>query len=188
MGSGGCQREKGRPVPRVRRGQAAMERIMRQLVPHTHQVRTCGFQMVVHDSAEHFSRLPESAGREIVFSRCPAQRDHGKVLGESPIVDVVRGTHNVGSPSVLLERVRGERGVSRDQRGTRDLPIGSPRRTAGPQPLRQPVSARLHWRRHRSGSELARHRLDLFNPLIDEGPHRRTRQRSLGRRCLRPPD
>jgi len=48
-------------------------------------------------------------GMQIAVGGCLAQKDQGAVLERAPYVDVVFGTHNVGSLPVLLERARVER-------------------------------------------------------------------------------
>jgi tRNA-2-methylthio-N6-dimethylallyladenosine synthase len=43
---------------------------------------------------------------QIAIGGCLAQKDQGKILERAPYVDVVFGTHNVGSLPILLERAR----------------------------------------------------------------------------------
>ncbi|MGY9079470.1 MAG: tRNA (N6-isopentenyl adenosine(37)-C2)-methylthiotransferase MiaB [Actinomycetales bacterium] len=45
-------------------------------------------------------------GMQIAVGGCLAQKDQGEILRKSPVVDVVFGTHNLGSLPVLLERSR----------------------------------------------------------------------------------
>ena len=45
-------------------------------------------------------------GMQIAVGGCMAQKDRGEVLRRAPWVDVVFGTHNIGSLPVLLERAR----------------------------------------------------------------------------------
>ena len=45
-------------------------------------------------------------GMQIAVGGCLAQKDQGKILEKAPWVDVVFGTHNMGSLPVLLERAR----------------------------------------------------------------------------------
>jgi tRNA-2-methylthio-N6-dimethylallyladenosine synthase len=45
-------------------------------------------------------------GMQIAVGGCMAQKDRGRILERAPWVDVVFGTHNVGSLPVLLERAR----------------------------------------------------------------------------------
>ncbi len=45
-------------------------------------------------------------GMQIAVSGCLAQKDRGAILRRAPWVDVVVGTHNLGSLPVLLERAR----------------------------------------------------------------------------------
>jgi tRNA-2-methylthio-N6-dimethylallyladenosine synthase len=47
-------------------------------------------------------------GMQIAVGGCLAQKDQGMILAKAPYVDVVFGTHNVGSLPVLLERARVE--------------------------------------------------------------------------------
>jgi tRNA-2-methylthio-N6-dimethylallyladenosine synthase len=48
-------------------------------------------------------------GMQIAVGGCLAQKDRGTIVDRAPWVDVVFGTHNVGSLPVLLERARVER-------------------------------------------------------------------------------
>ncbi|MGZ4582098.1 MAG: tRNA (N6-isopentenyl adenosine(37)-C2)-methylthiotransferase MiaB [Nocardioidaceae bacterium] len=45
-------------------------------------------------------------GMQIAVGGCLAQKDRGEITRKAPWVDVVFGTHNIGSLSVLLERAR----------------------------------------------------------------------------------
>src|SRR3954447_5277660 len=45
-------------------------------------------------------------GMQIAVGGCLAQKDRGQILDRAPWVDVVFGTHNIGSLPVLLERAR----------------------------------------------------------------------------------
>jgi tRNA-2-methylthio-N6-dimethylallyladenosine synthase len=45
-------------------------------------------------------------GMQIAVGGCLAQKDRGEILRKAPWVDVVFGTHNIGSLPVLLERAR----------------------------------------------------------------------------------
>ena len=45
-------------------------------------------------------------GMQIAVGGCMAQKDRGEVVRRAPWVDVVFGTHNIGSLPVLLERAR----------------------------------------------------------------------------------
>ena len=47
-------------------------------------------------------------GMQIAVGGCLAQKDRGEILKRAPWVDVVFGTHNIGSLPVLLERARVE--------------------------------------------------------------------------------
>ena len=50
----------------------------------------------------------ERPGMQIAVGGCMAQKDRDVIVGRAPWVDVVFGTHNVGSLPVLLERARVE--------------------------------------------------------------------------------
>ncbi|MEU9830005.1 tRNA (N6-isopentenyl adenosine(37)-C2)-methylthiotransferase MiaB [Streptosporangium sp. NPDC048047] len=55
---------------------------------------------------------PTKAGRpgmQIAVGGCLAQKDQGEIVRRAPWVDVVFGTHNIGSLPVLLERARVQR-------------------------------------------------------------------------------
>ena len=45
-------------------------------------------------------------GMQIAVGGCLAQKDRGEILSRAPWVDVVFGTHNIGSLPILLERAR----------------------------------------------------------------------------------
>src|SRR4051812_34631235 len=45
-------------------------------------------------------------GMQIAVGGCLAQKDRGEIMRKAPWVDVVFGTHNIGSLPVLLERAR----------------------------------------------------------------------------------
>jgi tRNA-2-methylthio-N6-dimethylallyladenosine synthase len=45
-------------------------------------------------------------GLQVAVGGCLAQKDQGEILRKSPVVDVVFGTHNLGSLPTLLERAR----------------------------------------------------------------------------------
>ncbi len=48
----------------------------------------------------------EHPGMQIAVGGCLAQKDRGEIVKRAPWVDVVFGTHNIGSLPVLLERAR----------------------------------------------------------------------------------
>jgi tRNA-2-methylthio-N6-dimethylallyladenosine synthase len=48
-------------------------------------------------------------GMQIAVGGCLAQKDRGRITERAPWVDVVFGTHNIGSLPVLLERARSQR-------------------------------------------------------------------------------
>ena len=54
---------------------------------------------------------------QIAIGGCLAQKDQGEILKRAPYVDVVFGTHNVGSLPILLERARVEN--ESDRKSTR---------------------------------------------------------------------
>ena len=45
-------------------------------------------------------------GMQIAVGGCLAQKDQGEIVAKAPWVDVVFGTHNIGSLPILLERAR----------------------------------------------------------------------------------
>lgn len=51
----------------------------------------------------------ENPDMQIAVGGCLAQKDRGTILEKAPWVDVVFGTHNIGSLPILLERARIER-------------------------------------------------------------------------------
>ncbi|HEX7105723.1 MAG TPA: tRNA (N6-isopentenyl adenosine(37)-C2)-methylthiotransferase MiaB [Acidothermaceae bacterium] len=53
-----------------------------------------------------FSVKQVKPGMQIAVGGCLAQKDRGEIVRRAPWVDVVFGTHNVGSLPVLLERAR----------------------------------------------------------------------------------
>ena len=58
----------------------------------------------------HMARVKENhPGMQIAVGGCMAQKDRDTIVKRAPWVDVVFGTHNVGSLPVLLERARVER-------------------------------------------------------------------------------
>ncbi len=58
----------------------------------------------------HMARVKENhPGMQIAVGGCMAQKDRDVILKRAPWVDVVFGTHNVGSLPVLLERARVEK-------------------------------------------------------------------------------
>ncbi len=59
----------------------------------------------------HLATTKARRGLTIAVGGCLAQKDQGKVLERAPWVDVVFGTHNIGSLPVLLRRAR-EQGVA----------------------------------------------------------------------------
>ena len=63
-------------------------------------------------------------GMQIAVGGCLAQKDRSEITRKAPWVDVVFGTHNIGSLPALLERARVQRGgAGRDPRVARGLPV-----------------------------------------------------------------
>src|SRR5262245_17555793 len=54
------------------------------------------------------SKKAKRPGMQIAVGGCLAQKDRGEILRRAPWVDVVFGTHNIGSLPTLLERARVE--------------------------------------------------------------------------------
>ncbi|PRX49585.1 tRNA-i(6)A37 thiotransferase enzyme MiaB [Prauserella shujinwangii] len=52
------------------------------------------------------SAKADNPGMQIAVGGCLAQKDRGEIVRRAPWVDVVFGTHNIGSLPVLLERAR----------------------------------------------------------------------------------
>jgi tRNA-2-methylthio-N6-dimethylallyladenosine synthase len=52
------------------------------------------------------SKKAKRPGMQIAVGGCLAQKDRGEILRRAPWVDVVFGTHNIGSLPVLLDRAR----------------------------------------------------------------------------------
>ena len=68
-------------------------------------------------------------GMQIAVGGCLAQKDRAEIVRRAPWVDVVFGTHNIGSLPVLLERARVQRaGAGRDRRVAGGVPVDA----AGP--------------------------------------------------------
>jgi tRNA-2-methylthio-N6-dimethylallyladenosine synthase len=64
----------------------------------------------LYGNLSHLVPIKEAnPGLQIAVGGCLAQKDQGEILRKSPVVDVVFGTHNLGSLPVLLERARIER-------------------------------------------------------------------------------
>ncbi len=60
-------------------------------------------------------------GMQIAVGGCLAQKDQGDILAKAPWVDVVFGTHNIGSLPVLLERARIEQEAQVEIRESLDV-------------------------------------------------------------------
>ncbi len=64
----------------------------------------------LYGNLSHLVPVKEShPGMQIAVGGCLAQKDQGDIVAKAPWVDVVFGTHNIGSLPVLLERARIER-------------------------------------------------------------------------------
>lgn len=64
----------------------------------------------LYGNLSHLVPIKESnPGMQVAVGGCLAQKDQGEILRKSPVVDVVFGTHNLGSLPVLLDRARIER-------------------------------------------------------------------------------
>ncbi len=64
----------------------------------------------LYGNLSHLVPIKEAnPGLQIAVGGCLAQKDQGEILRKSPVVDVVFGTHNLGSLPTLLERARIER-------------------------------------------------------------------------------
>lgn len=64
----------------------------------------------LYGNLSHLVPLKEAnPGLQIAVGGCLAQKDQGEILRKSPVVDVVFGTHNLGSLPTLLERARIEK-------------------------------------------------------------------------------
>jgi tRNA-2-methylthio-N6-dimethylallyladenosine synthase len=63
-------------------------------------------------------------GMQIAVGGCLAQKDRGEIVRRAPWVDVVFGTHNIGSLPALLDRARHNAArAGRDPRVARGLPV-----------------------------------------------------------------
>jgi tRNA-2-methylthio-N6-dimethylallyladenosine synthase len=61
----------------------------------------------LYGNLSHLVPIKEAnPGLQIAIGGCLAQKDQGEILRKAPWVDVVFGTHNMGSLPVLLERAR----------------------------------------------------------------------------------
>ena len=61
----------------------------------------------LYGSLGHLRPVKEAnPGMQIAVGGCLAQKDRGDIVKRAPWVDVVFGTHNLGSLPVLLERAR----------------------------------------------------------------------------------
>ena len=66
-------------------------------------------------------------GMQIAVGGCLAQKDRAAITARAPWVDVVFGTHNIGSLPVLLERARVLRpGAGGDRRVAGAIPVRAP--------------------------------------------------------------
>lgn len=60
---------------------------------------------------------------QIAVGGCLAQKDRGEIVKRAPYVDVVFGTHNVGSLPTLLERARIESSAQVEIKESRAFPF-----------------------------------------------------------------
>jgi tRNA-2-methylthio-N6-dimethylallyladenosine synthase len=61
----------------------------------------------LYGNLSHLVPIKEkNPGMQVAVGGCLAQKDQGEILKKSPVVDVVFGTHNLGSLPTLLERAR----------------------------------------------------------------------------------
>lgn len=64
----------------------------------------------LYGNLSHLVPIKEmNPGMQVAVGGCLAQKDQGEILRKSPVVDVVFGTHNLGSLPILLQRARIER-------------------------------------------------------------------------------
>ncbi|MHB0927396.1 MAG: tRNA (N6-isopentenyl adenosine(37)-C2)-methylthiotransferase MiaB [Candidatus Nanopelagicales bacterium] len=76
------------------------------VVYNTCAVRDNADQRLYGNVGQLASRKPENPGMQIAVGGCLAQKDQRAILTKAPWVDVVFGTHNLGSLPSLLERAR----------------------------------------------------------------------------------
>ncbi len=76
------------------------------VVYNTCAVRDNADQRLYGNVGQLASRKPENPGMQIAVGGCLAQKDQQAILTRAPWVDVVFGTHNIGSLPALLERAR----------------------------------------------------------------------------------
>jgi len=86
---------------------AADEGLLADLVVYnTCAVRDNADQRLYGNVGALAARKPENPGMQIAIGGCLAQKDQASMLKRMPWVDVVFGTHNIGSLPALLERAR----------------------------------------------------------------------------------
>ena len=84
----------------------AAEGVLADLVVYnTCAVRDNADQRLYGNVGQLASRKPENPGMQIAIGGCLAQKDQHTILQKAPWVDVVFGTHNIGSLPVLLEQI-----------------------------------------------------------------------------------
>src|SRR3954447_17480613 len=75
----------------------------------------------------------KTPGMQIAVGGCRAQKDRDTIVRRAPWVDVVFGTHNIGSLPVLLERARVQRGAQGEiEEGLTGFPSTLPPRRESP--------------------------------------------------------
>ena len=86
---------------------AAAEGVLADLVVYnTCAVRDNADQRLYGNVGALAARKPENPGMQIAVGGCLAQKDQAAMLKRMPWVDVVFGTHNIGSLPTLLEKAR----------------------------------------------------------------------------------
>ena len=76
------------------------------VVYNTCAVRDNASQRLYGNAGALAARKPENPGMQIAVGGCLAQKDQQAMLKRMPWVDVVFGTHNIGSLPALLEKAR----------------------------------------------------------------------------------
>src|SRR6266536_1993 len=96
-----------RPPPGPPPGASTLMVMARSDGLRSFEIRTYGCQMNMHDS-ERLAGLLEEAGYRRAVGGCLAQKDRAGITARAPWVDVVFGTHNIGSLPALLDRARAQ--------------------------------------------------------------------------------
>jgi tRNA-2-methylthio-N6-dimethylallyladenosine synthase len=85
---------------------AATDEVADVVVFNTCAVRENADNKLYGNLGQLYSAKLLKPGMQIAVGGCLAQKDRGEIVRRAPWVDVVFGTHNVGSLPVLLERAR----------------------------------------------------------------------------------